>query len=185
MTDKGADLSRSAPFGQTFGSLQMQITTRKINIAVSLGVLALALFFYEMTSQIVTGSRSEIGPDTAPRVLCWILIILGGLGLIAAFAQPKKDAEKTVKFKPEPLLWIAGVSAIGLAYYFAFLWFGYLVSTGLCLMTVLYVFGVRGRAKFTALVICGTLAYYFVFIRLMHVYDPPGQIIDFSSILRF
>ena len=163
----------------------MTLTIRQRDTAVSFGVIALGVFFLFQTNLIPPHSSDNFSPDLIPRILSWLLIGLGVLSTAVAMLLPGQNAAEKIVFPVRSALWVAGVSFIGLAYLFLFIGFGYLVATAITLAIVLFTFGVRNPLHIAATALVGAFAYYFVFVRLMHVYDPAGSIFDFSSLLPF
>jgi len=161
------------------------LTIRQRDIAVSLGVFALGAFFLFQTNLIPARSSDDFSPDLIPRILSWLLIGFGILSAAIAILRPPRNASETVAFPVGSVLWVTGISVIGLAYLLLFVGFGYFVATAVTLAIVLFTFGVRNPLHIAATAVIGAAVYYLVFIRLMHVYDPAGSIHDFSWLLPF
>ena len=163
----------------------MTITPRQKELLVSLVVIGMGVFFLWQARMIENFENDPVGPELVPTILSLLMIGLGGLSVVNGLIFSKPDGASRIKVSIPALLWIGAVTGFGIIYFFLFLAVGYLLATIVTLGVVLVVFGVRHPAQVLLISVLGGAAYYFIFIRLMRVYDPPGSLIDLSTFLTF
>jgi hypothetical protein len=121
--------------------------------------LIVAIFYFVMSFNYVTGTPARMGPGFFPRMVS-ILFALVGAGILLGSLAPKAKQEKLEKWDFKGLLWIAGSVALfglllptfGLVIALAvliivaslasqeFTWFGALVNTVVLVVFCLAVF---------------------------------------------
>ena len=163
----------------------MRITTRNKDLLISLTVIGMGIFFLLQTRMIESFGDDDVGPELVPTILSWLMIALGGLSAVFRLIFPDPNDKAQLRVPSSSLLWIGAITGLGLIYFFLFLATGYLLSTIVILGVILIAFGVRHPTRVLFISVLGGMAYYFIFIRVMKVYDPPGTLIDISTILKF
>ena len=148
---------------------------------------AVGLFFLLQAQQAETNQDDLIGPSLVPTIICVLLIGLGLVtGIRALFFYKADPAEDTGQaFSLQTCLKLAAITVLGFVYVWAFTAFGYLFSTFAVFFIILYIFGIRNIYHLVAYSITGSLLYYLVFVKVMKIYDPPGNLINFQSLLPF
>ncbi len=155
-------------------------------VVIATGVLFLVLAMQIETSGRRTAAEALVGPPMVPIIISSGIIILGMLELLVLFrAQRKTKAPDLPPSNDEfaPLTWglaarVFLTAAIGLMYVWLLSATGYLIATVCTLAALLMLFGTRSPVKILLISVIGAAVYYYFFIRLMGVYDPPGWLIN-------
>ena len=167
----------------------------KIDIGVSVITIAIGAFFLYQVSLIETLQSDAIGPSLFPNFLALAMIALGvliGASALLFNATARRaneahsieeEAEETFGFRDSDIKRVSAVIFMGFVYIALFYAFGYLISTFLSLALMLLVFGNRRPLQILILSVIGALAYDYVFMNLMGLYDPPGALFDLQSVL--
>ena len=166
----------------------------KSELFSAIAVICLGIFFLSQAYQVETVQRALIGPRLVPMNIAGMIIALGVLQFIVAWVG---GAENVKGCDPGPSPADVGVSAlvctapvfrttalvvIGFAYIWLFSASGYLISTGITMALLLVIFGTRNPGKVAMITIGGTAVYYFIFIWLVGIYDPPGKLINLEML---
>ncbi len=149
--------------------------------------IGVGLFFLIQAQKAETNQADLIGPSLVPSVISILLMVLGIVtGVHALFFNKKADVSTRSKGPGlQTYLKLFAITLLGFFYIWAFSAFGYLVSTLLMLVIILYIFGIRKKTRLAAIAIIGSISYYLVFVKLMKIYDPPGTLINFQALLPF
>ncbi|MEN8247120.1 MAG: tripartite tricarboxylate transporter TctB family protein [Thermodesulfobacteriota bacterium] len=167
----------------------------KAELFTAVVVICLGIFFLLQAYQVETVQRALIGPRLVPMEIAGMIIGLGVLQFIVIWvsrAENVKDCDSgTSDSETSPTA--AGVSTlvctapvfrtlavivIGFAYIWLFSATGYLIATAITMALLLVLFGTRNPTKVALITIGGTAVYYFIFIWLIGIYDPPGTLIN-------
>ena len=168
------------------------MTTQKTKIPVeglvrALIFIGIGLFSLLQAQQAETNQEGLIGPALVPSVVRILLIILGfatGVRAILFNRYTLPDSQGK-DLGLQTYLKLAAISLLGFCYIWAFVAFGYLLSTCLLLLAVLFLFGTRNIPKLVLYGVCGSIVYYLVFVKVMKIYDPPGLLINIQSLHFF
>jgi len=165
-----------------------KIQSRKIeNLLGSFMFIGIGLFFLVQAQKVETNQANLIGPSLVPSIISILLIVLGIItGVRALFFI--KGAEVSAQSKGHGLqtyLKLSAITLLGFFYIWAFEAFGYLASTFLVSVIIMYIFGIRKITRLATYAVVGSISYYLVFVKLMKIYDPPGALINVQSLLPF
>lgn len=171
---------------------------RNIGWITNIVFLIFGIVFFVESLSVPPGPAGLIGPRTVPLSISIIVIFVGALLIYFDMKSAKRSSSKqrtpashdsvaSVKkdITPRELIYFAGPVFLLTAVYGVFLyWFGYLLSTWI---VALVGFSLFHNSKKIALInaIVGSLIFYYLFIKLMGVYDPPGRMIDLSGLLHW
>lgn len=154
---------------------------------IFVGLVFLFLARQIATPKFQTAAEALVGPAMVPTVIASLIISLGGLELIGALRrkdsedQPSEvtgeDEEKS-ELTFHVIARITATAVIGFAYIWLLTATGYIISTAITLPTLLVLFGTSSIRKLVMMTVVGTAIYYFVFFRLMGLYDPAGWLIN-------
>ena len=127
---------------------------------------------------------------TLDLVLCpeWcrlVLIILAVLKVILGLREPGKKDNNSNSQSVKNVYKLIAITALGFAYVVFFSAFGYFVSTLIALVVILYLFEIRKLYRLIPIAVGGSVLYYLLFVGVMKIYDPPGDWINFQSIMPF
>lgn len=139
-----------------------------------------------VTAQDIRGFGDDpVGPKFLPAA-GGALLVLFGLWL-AVISRPARgtNADRVVSsafrgFRRAVL----PLGLLGILYALALPRFGYIIPTLLVLPGVFYIFGTRSPMVLLRDALATTIAFYLFFFVLFGVYDPPGEWLDISGILR-
>jgi hypothetical protein len=180
------------------------MTTLEYRAKVDLGVAAVTIavggFFTYQVSLIESLAEDAIGPRMIPYFLSIAIVVLGVLiGASALYFNASeadgsrdlsveelaaREAGESFGFRNSDLAKISAVVVMGFIYIGLFWALGYFISTLLSLALMLLVFGNRAPRTVLILAIAGALAYDYLFMGLMGLYDPAGEYFDLSRFLE-
>jgi len=141
--------------------------------------LAFGGAFFLASLTIPGGTSTTLGPAVVPRAVSLMMVILAAIVLVADFRTRDKGPIKQ-DITPRDLLFRAGPLIALIAVYGQFmLWFGYLIATLLSGYIAFRLFGNSRKASALHSILAGTL-FYFCFVYLLGIYDPPGSLIDMT-----
>lgn len=154
-------------------------------LIVGLIVLALGLFFLWAAEDIPVSGQDEFGARSLPRVISYLIVFFGFIWTGIHFFKWRQQTEQT---QPNPqnkylVTRIIPLMLSSFIYAALFQWFGYLVSTFLILIPVLWIYGNTSIRKLLTISATATAVYYIVFIKLMTVFDAGGSVINFNKLL--
>lgn len=166
----------------------------KVDLGVALVTTAVGAFFTYHVSLIEAVSEDAIGPRMIPYFLSITMMVLGGfVGLTALLRNDPALADEPAPqpvltgdsfgFRDSDIAKMVAVVAMGAVYIWLFYAIGYVLSTAVSLALMLVVFGNRNVKTVVVLSIVGALAYDYLFMNLMGLYDPPGEYFDLQEFL--
>ena len=166
----------------------------KIDLGVSLGVIALGAFFLYQSVLTESIENDVIGPRLVPNFLAIMMIILGFFIAISALIYNSRrnagfahdslhgdEPEESFGFRDSDITRVAGIVFMGILFLVFFNAFGYLLATFLSLILMLFLFGNRSVKVILTLSIVGALIYNYVFMGLMNLHNPGGSLIDLQD----
>lgn len=154
---------------------------------IFVGLVFLFLARQIATPKFQTAAEALVGPAMVPTVIASLIIALGSLELIGVLREkdpegrPSEiadDDEEKSELTLHMIARIVATAIIGFAYIWLLTATGYIISTAITLPTLLVLFGTSSIRKLAIMTIVGTAIYYFVFFRLMGLYDPAGWLIN-------
>jgi len=168
----------------------------KIEFGVTAACLVFGGFFTVLAMQIPKDMEEIIGPRSVPLFLGVMMMALGVLISILSVLDDKNDAAADTNgadfsgdddfgFRDSDIKRVFEVIGCGIVYIALFWAFGYLVATLISLGLMLLAFGNRKLGTLVALPIAGTIIYQAIFMGLMGLHDPAGELIDISAVGNF
>ena len=142
-----------------------------------------AAFLYHETGRFANAGRpGQLGPDFWPRAVLVLLMIVCGVemarrALGAAQAPPAAGAGKAQPHEAEEARYprlLAGGIAISVAYVPGIEYLGFFVATALYLAAFMLIGRYRRPAIVAAASIGGSLAFIYVFMKIVYVSLPLG-----------
>ena len=154
-------------------------------LIVGLVIVALGLFLLWAAEDIPISGEDEFGARSLPRAISIMIAIFGAVWASIHFLKWRQTTEPTVSNPQNQYMFtrIIPLMASSFVYAALFQWFGYLVSTFLMLIPVLWIYGNTVIRKLLTISAIATVIYYVVFIKLMKVFDAGGSVINFNEIL--
>jgi hypothetical protein len=168
----------------------------KIEFGVTAVVFLIAGGFAFLAWGINPSSDDAVGPRFVPMVVAVTMLCLGALISVMAIHEntnrnngenhaddlipPEAYEEDDFGFRDSDIRRVVAVIGCGIAYIILFFSFGYFVATLLSLFLVLLAFGNRKPMTLIGLPIIGTIIYQYIFMGLMGLHDPAGELIDFT-----
>lgn len=155
---------------------------RNIGWIVNVLVLVIGLVFLQQSMGIPGGGSDAVGPRAVPLIISLIVVLLSLWVIVLNRLKPGSaaaDSEITVRhlfLESGPLMLLVAVYAQ------LFYWSGYLASTFVIALFVFRLFSNSWKLSL-ANAAGGSLLFYFVFIKGMGIYDPPGALVDLSQFL--
>ncbi|WP_226783276.1 tripartite tricarboxylate transporter TctB family protein [Oceaniglobus trochenteri] len=148
--------------------------------------LLIGIAFFLESLRIPTDSVSTLGAGFVPTWVSIILILLSGAMLLMRWKReglffPRENPDDNLQVD-HVLHFTAPVIAIVLLYALVFVWTGYLISS-LLAMFVSMLFFRNSLASSVVHSIIAAVLFYYSFIHLMGIYDPPGEYLDTSEFL--
>jgi bacteriorhodopsin len=141
-------------------------------VSVLLGIFALvtASTFNENTALDV------MGPGGVPKILAWVILIIGIVHLVGAYYAPKLDEDKKAqrikRFEEiKPVLRIALVCVL---YIFLLEYIGYLIATPLLMIGIMWTINVRDIKSLLLTSIITTTVLFLIFGVALKVKLPMG-----------
>ena len=152
------------------------------SVAPYAALFVAAVYLYRDAGAFAAAGRpGQLGPDVWPRAVLVLLMIVCALAIVrrtlfvaAGSASPtvaEGDAESAQRFP-----WcLAGGIALTIAYVLALDWLGFFVSTALYLALFMLVGRYRRVRVIAAASVVGSLAFVFVFMKIVYVSLPLGR----------
>ncbi|MEL6800508.1 MAG: tripartite tricarboxylate transporter TctB family protein [Pseudomonadota bacterium] len=158
----------------------------RIDIGVAVVVIAIGIVFGIEALRINPASHEAVGPRSVPVFLALLMIVLGaGIGLSALANRTVETADTDdFGFRDSDLKRVFAVIGAGIVYTAAFWAVGYLTATVLAGGLALWVFGVRSPLVIILGAIAAGIAYQFIFMGLMGLLDPRGELLDLRWLSR-
>jgi hypothetical protein len=163
----------------------------KIELGVTAVVIVTGLFFAILAWDINPKSH-EIGPRAVPMFIAITMILLGALISFVALRLNSIEngngsdddvyVEDNYGFADANITRVFTVIGCGIIYIILFIAFGYFVATLASLFLIMVAFGNRNPRTLILVPVIGTGVYQYVFMGLMGLHDPAGELIDFSAL---
>ncbi len=170
----------------------------KIEFGVTAAVFVIAGFFAILAWDINPNSDEAIGPRFVPMFIAVSMLALGALisfnairnndnrnapiasdgDLIPAEAYEEDD----FGFRDADVSSVFWVIGCGILYIVLFAALGYFLSTLVGLALIMMAFGNRNPVALIAYPLGGAIVYQYIFMGLMGLHDPAGDLIDFTAI---
>jgi putative tricarboxylic transport membrane protein len=150
-------------------------------------LFAVAVYLYRDAGAFAAAGRpGQLGPDVWPRAVLVLLMVVCGLeivrrtlfvAVVAARRPPVDgDTEAEAGGSPQRFRWcLAGGVALTIAYVLALDWLGFFVATVLYLALFMLVGRYRRARVIAATSIVGSLAFVYVFMKIVYVSLPLGR----------
>jgi|GEM_PF-1288108 hypothetical protein len=162
-----------------------QANSPRSEFIVGLAIMAIGLFFLWAADDIPVSGEDEFGARSLPRAISFLIAIFGAIWSGINFVK-WRHATATTQPNPQNEFLFARIFPLMLSsfiYAALFKWFGYLVSTFVVLLPVLYIYGNTSIRKILIMAAVAAPLYYIIFIKGMKVFDAGGSIINFNQLL--
>jgi len=156
----------------------------KLEIAVAIVLALIGAFFIYLASSIPQALNDPIGPKVLPMFLAISLVAGGALVAILALVKhgpgtpDEVDMKSSYGFRESNVPLIFAVIGCGIVYLISFWAFGYFVATFIAVVLIMLTFGNRNWLLILVISLVAAMVYQFVFMGLMGLFDPPGNITD-------
>jgi hypothetical protein len=111
-------------------------------------------------------------------VLLGLLYLVGCLITVVRLRAGIRD----IKLPRTLLAVVLPFALLSFLYALLFHRFGYFISTFLITMAALFIFKNRTVSTIILISLSATVLFYFFFIVVLGVYDPPGELVSFTPI---
>ena len=157
------------------------------SLAPYAALLAGAVYLYRDAGAFAAAARpGQLGPDIWPRAVLVLLMIVCGVEIVrrTLFVRGVRDTPRAVPAGDseadaagtERFPWcLAGGIALTIAYVLALDWLGFFVATALYLGLFMLIGRYRRARVIAAASIVGSLAFVFVFMKIVYVSLPLGR----------
>ena len=164
----------------------------KVELGVTAVVVVAGLFFATLAWEINPRSH-EIGPRAVPMFIATTMILLGILISFVALkfnlngngnSSDDVDAyeEDDYGFTNSNISRVFSVIGCGIIYIILFIAFGYFLATLASLFLIMIAFGNRNPRTLILVPVIGTGVYQYVFMGLMGLHDPAGELLDVTAL---
>ena len=163
----------------------------KIELGVTAVVVVVGLFFAILAWDINPKSH-EIGPRAVPMFIAVTMILLGALISFVALrfnsiengngSDDDVYVEDDYGFADSNITRVFTVIGCGIVYIILFIGFGYFVATLGSLFLIMFAFGNRNPRTLILVPAIGTVVYQYVFMGLMGLHDPAGELLDVTAL---
>ncbi|MDR0653604.1 MAG: tripartite tricarboxylate transporter TctB family protein [Synergistaceae bacterium] len=147
-------------------------------IATLLGV---AVLFYSRTLGVVT-SMDPSGPAAMPRIVAWLMILIGITHIVVASAliikNEKKPEERKKKGSYKPVVRICAACAV---YYLLLEPIGYIIMTPLLILSIMTSVGEKNVKSLVTTSAGTTLVLFLIFYYVLQVNMPLGILSAFFN----
>ena len=151
---------------------------KKLEIYVAASVFLIGVFFTYQAFQIRPFLIDVVGPRALPLSLS-ILLIMGSLSIfLRAILGNVGKIQKGYGFKDSNVKRIISVIISGAIYVVCFWAFGYFLATLVTIGLIMMAFGHRNIFKIILFSLIASLIYQFIFMGMMGLYDPAGEVLD-------
>ena len=150
-------------------------------------ILIGAVYLYFAHQLRVSALDDTLGPSGMPRILGWLMIALGAVLMVQAFAarravavaaQPAEKGEW--EGQGRKIAYAAGLLVIGAAYLFVVETLGYLISIALLIIATATYLGAGFKGRVVAIGVLGAVFLYAMFVALLGVRMPAGILSAFG-----
>jgi len=157
----------------------MQDQTYKVKIEYGVAtIVALIGIFFIYQAFTIKVSSEAVGPRTMPMALA-VSLVLGACWLWLRAYRGKVGAVKSeYGFLDSDIKRIALVIGCGVLFVITFWLFGFFMSVITGYVAALYAFGVKSKFKIAASAIVMALVLQWLFMGVMRLNDPKGELID-------
>jgi putative tricarboxylic transport membrane protein len=155
------------------------------SLAPYAALFAIAVYLYHDAGAFAAAGRpGELGPDVWPRAVLVLLMVVCGLETVrrtffvavGAVRAPAVEGAAADDTSVQRFRWcLAGGIALTIAYVLALDWLGFFVSTVLYLALFMLVGRYRRGRVIAATSIVGSLAFVYVFMKIVYVSLPLGR----------
>lgn len=162
-----------------------QAASPRSEFILGLIILALGIFFFWSSMDIPISGEDEFGARSLPQAISMLIAIFGAIWSAIYFFKWRRSVAP-VATDPRNQFMLSRILPLMLSsfvYAYFFQWFGYLVSTFLILIPVLYLYSNKSIGKLLVTAAIATVIYYVIFIKAMGVFDEGGSIINFNQLL--
>lgn len=181
-----ARLQRQLSFGELKVLSNEQATSsHRSEFILGLVILAIGVFLFWSAEDIPISGQDDFGARSLPRAISAMIAILGVIWSGIYFVKWQRSAKPVVTVVRSRFLLTRIIPLMMSSFIYAYLfqWFGYLVSTFLTLIPVLYLYGNKSIPKLLLISAVTTVLYYLVFIKALGVFDAGGSVINFNQLL--
>ena len=151
---------------------------KKLEFYVAAFVFLIGVFFTYQAFQIRPFLIDVVGPRALPLSLS-ILLIMGSLSIfLRAILGNVGKIQEGYGFKDSNVKRIISVIISGAIYVVCFWAFGYFLATLVTIGLIMMAFGHTNIIKIILFSLAASLIYQFIFMGLMGLYDPAGEVLD-------
>jgi putative tricarboxylic transport membrane protein len=160
-------------------------TSPRAEFLLGLVIFCIGAFLLWSAEDIPVSGEDDFGARSLPRAISTMIAVLGAIWSAIYFVKWRHSVDKIVAQTRNRYLFtrIIPLMLSSFVYAFLFQWFGYLVSTFLIAIPVLYLFGHTSVQKVLMTTVVVTGLYYFIFIKALGVFDPGGSIFNINKFL--
>jgi hypothetical protein len=134
--------------------------------------LALAIVYYRLADELPRSLLADpIGADGLPKLLATMLGLLSAILLVGALVRPRVPGKST---SIATHLRSAGMLALGIFYFFALPWLGYLLTMAVFLLAVTLYAGLRPGVQPVLVSLAGAVVLWGTFVHVFRISMPPG-----------
>lgn len=155
------------------------------DIIISIIIAVIGVFFLIQANLAESSGEDAFGPGSVPIAVSIVLILLAILKIILSLKESGYRKRKLQEKANRNYQKLAAVAVLGFAYVVLFSALGYFVSTLIALSLILYIFEIRKLFRLILIALGGSFVYYMLFVGVMKIYDPPGEWINFQSLMPF
>lgn len=146
---------------------------RRADFFIGLGLLAVALVYFQQSFTILRGFASDrLGPAFFPRMLALTLAALA-LTLIVRAVTGRSDPSRPPEIRVGVFAAVVGLLVV---YAFVLPAVGFLLATPVLLGAVIWLLGLRRWGAVLGTAVGATAVLYFAFARALHVLLPMGPL---------
>jgi hypothetical protein len=168
------------------------VITKQVNLAISTVTALVGVFVWWGAVNFDTDAGLFEGARLLPCIVGTGLIILAGVLLASGLGEEKteKSSDAANEEDADDYGWrglktvAIPLTAIVLIYVGLLNGFGYLFATLLVAPAFFKLFGNQGTKHGLVIPIITAIVFYVLFFMVLGLFDPPGEILDFSEIFR-
>ena len=151
---------------------------KKLEAYVAAVVFLIGVFFAYHASHIKPFLMDVVGPRALPLTLSALLIIGSSSILLRAILGHVGEVQEGYGFQDSNIKPINSVISSGVIYVVCFWAFGYFLATFIAVGLIMISFGHTNIIKIMLFSIAASLIYQFIFMGMMGLYDPAGEVLD-------
>ena len=158
----------------------------RIDLGVAVVVIAIGALFALEGWRIDPSSYEAIGPRAVPMVLASVMIAFGAVIGLRALMDRDSDlpTPEGFGFRDSDIGRVLAVVGSGAVYVFTFWAAGYFGATIVAAVLAFLTFGVRSPVAIVLGAIAAGIVYQFIFMGLMGLLDPRGELLDLRFLSR-